>query len=422
MKHLVAFIFLISSAFANAQGLNLVPNSSFEDLFECDFLQPDMACSEAWGVLTLENDDFNTPDIAYEGAVFFPPSSIDAHTGNNYLGIDCSVINPEYVQCELSQPLEAGAQYCVSFYASVCDQTVVIAPSIGIHFSNQPLTDSPFDLNLQADVEGSVIFDPTVWTLISGVYTADGSENYIAVSGFGAQGDDAFIYMYVDDISVVKMPEEIISENHSLCDAPSIILDAFSPGAEYLWSTGEVTPAIEVSAPGMYEVNRTMGVCTQTTQFEIVECTIVDPEDSTDTNTPTDSVAVVPADSLDFLYFVPNAFTPDGDGINDVFRVYGPASSKYKFQVFNRWGDVVFSSSDVQDVWTGNTRGGDYFVQDGIYVFRMEVFSNQNEFLEKNRTHLCNALAGFLLLFLNILFSHETYFPALIGYCSFFRL
>jgi hypothetical protein len=51
--------------------------------------------------------------------------------------------------------------------------------------------------------------------------------------------------------------------------------------------------------------------------------------------------------------------------------------------VFNRWGDVVFSSSNVLDVWTGNTHNGDYFVPDGIYVFRLEVISKNNEFLEK---------------------------------------
>jgi hypothetical protein len=38
---------------------------------------------------------------------------------------------------------------------------------------------------------------------------------------------------------------------------------------------------------------------------------------------------------------------------------------------------------NVLDVWTGNTRNGDYFVPDGIYVFRLEVISKNNEFLEK---------------------------------------
>jgi|JI6StandDraft_1071083.scaffolds.fasta_scaffold46675_3 gliding motility-associated-like protein len=383
MKHFVSIFILFSSVVVSGQGINLVPNNSFEVMVDCPFTQPSFDCAEAWGNLTLANDAINTPDIGFEGAVFFPPSSIDAHTGNNYLNIDCSVMNPEYAQCQLNQPLEQGAQYCVSFYASVCDQTVIIAPSIGIHFSNAPLTDSPFDLGLSADVEGPVLFDPTVWTLISGVYTADGSENYITVSGFGAQGEDNFIYMYVDDVSVVKMPDEIMMEPHSMCDASSFVLDAFAPGAEYFWSTGENTPSIEVNVPGFYDVNRTTGVCTQTAQFEIVECDVIDPSDSTDIETPSDSVSAAPMDTLDFLYFVPNTFTPDGDGVNDVFKVYGPESLTYTFHVFNRWGDVVFSSVNVLDVWTGNTRNGDYFVPDGIYVFRLEVISKNNEFMEK---------------------------------------
>ncbi len=58
--------------------------------------------------------------------------------------------------------------------------------------------------------------------------------------------------------------------------------------------------------------------------------------------------------------YIPNAFTPNGDGLNDVFRILGlPAENitRYNFQVFDRWGEVVFSTSDIMEGWDGRSKG-----------------------------------------------------------------
>jgi hypothetical protein len=72
--------------------------------------------------------------------------------------------------------------------------------------------------------------------------------------------------------------------------------------------------------------------------------------------------------------FVPNAFTPDGDGINDVLIpvVNGVKPGSYKFWIFNEWGDPVFYSEEIGDAWTGGSDGGEYYVQDGVYSWRLE--------------------------------------------------
>jgi gliding motility-associated-like protein len=67
--------------------------------------------------------------------------------------------------------------------------------------------------------------------------------------------------------------------------------------------------------------------------------------------------------------YVPNAFTPDGDGINDVFQVYGMGILEYEIVIFNRWGDVIFRSENLEQAWTGNARNGEHFVPDGIYTY-----------------------------------------------------
>ncbi len=77
----------------------------------------------------------------------------------------------------------------------------------------------------------------------------------------------------------------------------------------------------------------------------------------------------------EMLVYVPNAFTPDFDGVNDGFRpvVEGILAESYSFSIYNRWGEMIFMSNDPAAAWYGQVRGGDYFAQDGAYVWILEV-------------------------------------------------
>lgn len=77
-----------------------------------------------------------------------------------------------------------------------------------------------------------------------------------------------------------------------------------------------------------------------------------------------------------FNIYVPNAFTPDGDNINEVFlpQLTGiPFMESYKFEIFDRWGTTIFTTNDPLLAWTGNVRGGDYFVKDDAYNWQITV-------------------------------------------------
>ena len=55
--------------------------------------------------------------------------------------------------------------------------------------------------------------------------------------------------------------------------------------------------------------------------------------------------------------FVPNAFTPNGDGLNDVFKMVNVRNEQLlEFKVFNRWGTILFSTKDAQEGWDGTFR------------------------------------------------------------------
>lgn len=79
----------------------------------------------------------------------------------------------------------------------------------------------------------------------------------------------------------------------------------------------------------------------------------------------------------EFVMFVPNAFTPDQDGINDIWRFEGidVDTEDFKVQIFDRWGEIVYISTDFLEGWDGSANRGEYYVPDGVYLYRIETRS-----------------------------------------------
>ncbi|MBK6755856.1 MAG: choice-of-anchor L domain-containing protein [Flavobacteriales bacterium] len=84
--------------------------------------------------------------------------------------------------------------------------------------------------------------------------------------------------------------------------------------------------------------------------------------------TDVDSVFLTPGAHL---YF-PNAFTPDGDGINDLFGPVGYALKTVEFSVFDRWGAEVFTATTPEQLWDGRFRNGQP-VPTGVYVYKFRA-------------------------------------------------
>jgi gliding motility-associated-like protein len=70
---------------------------------------------------------------------------------------------------------------------------------------------------------------------------------------------------------------------------------------------------------------------------------------------------------------IPNAFTPNGDGLNDKFRIFGTPPeniTKYNFQIYDRWGLRIFSTTNIEEGWDGISKG--QYCPSGVYVW--EIF------------------------------------------------
>lgn len=125
------------------------------------------------------------------------------------------------------------------------------------------------------------------------------------------------------------------------------------PGYTYVWSTGETTPEITVTP----DVNTTYSV-TVTDEFG---CIAVDDINIT--------VRQPVCDASDV--FIPNAFTPNGDDFNDIFRIRSNFVEEMELVVYNRWGQEIFKTTTLGDGWDGTYEGKE--VAPDVYAYYIHV-------------------------------------------------
>jgi gliding motility-associated-like protein len=77
----------------------------------------------------------------------------------------------------------------------------------------------------------------------------------------------------------------------------------------------------------------------------------------------------------DFTFYAPNAFTPNANGNNDIFLPKGTYwnPAKFNLHIFDRWGNLIFVSTNVNQGWDGKVKGGSNFVESDVYVWTVEI-------------------------------------------------
>jgi gliding motility-associated-like protein len=80
-------------------------------------------------------------------------------------------------------------------------------------------------------------------------------------------------------------------------------------------------------------------------------------------------VEIVP----EFSFYVPNAFTPNGDGINDIFNGKGEEIVDFSMIIFDRWGNLIYSTDDKDTGWDGRANGGSEIAQNDVYVYKITL-------------------------------------------------
>ena len=77
----------------------------------------------------------------------------------------------------------------------------------------------------------------------------------------------------------------------------------------------------------------------------------------------------------EFQLYVPNAFTPNNDGLNDTFQPKGTGFINYNLMVFDRWGELLFNTDNIENAWDGTKKGIDEILKNDVYVWKIGITS-----------------------------------------------
>ncbi len=170
-----------------------------------------------------------------------------------------------------------------------------------------------------------------------------------------------------------EQPQATIEGEAEILEGETTVLTVLPKFELYEWSNSTTNQTIAVSSSGIYAVTVTnTNNCTATTSFAFH----VLPIDTLPTDTlPTDTIPELPTDTipdppievdLENKLVVPTAFSPNGDGINDVFLIRGQNIVDIHYSIYNRWGQKVFEAGNLLAVWDGRFKGQDLDL--GTYV------------------------------------------------------
>ena len=172
-----------------------------------------------------------------------------------------------------------------------------------------------------------------------------------------------------DTMSIVfsKAPKVQLGSDTVLCKGGGLWLNASSPKSTYLWSTGSTDSAIYAFNAGKYKVT-VSNPCGQVQ----------------------DSLFIFQQNEYCDL-FMANAFTPGNDLVNNVFMPRGRNITVKLFQIYNRWGELVFETDQNNVGWDGTYKGE--YVQEGLYIWKLFYNTQNGPYIKKN-----NAFGQILLI------------------------
>ena len=138
-----------------------------------------------------------------------------------------------------------------------------------------------------------------------------------------------------DTIKVSPKPKPVVSlgADTTICKYKPVVLQTGNSNYDtYLWSTGETSASILVNQTGKYYVTVTQSSCEAS-----------------------DTIIVTPGDCD---VYIPTAFTPNNDNLNETFGVVDNVALQYfSLQIYSKWGELIFSSNAVAKKWDGTFKG-----------------------------------------------------------------
>ena len=314
MRHYIVLILLLASFVAEAQ----FPNPSFEQSTALPQLLGEWNKIVGWSNAGSEVAGPDYYKVGASSACDLPETPfglLNTSNGNAMVGMVMCGRNytnkRTYLQCQLNAPIIRGKKYKISFYLSNGKQTItsnagLAVDHIGAYLSTfAPVQTGSDPLYFSPQFAIDSVFYSEAWKKISFEYMPlIDDEKFFTLGVFGSDSE-----------------REIVIEGSGNPEVGYYFVDNFS-------------------------------------------CIEIDGDNVPDENTTSKGPA---PDKVNFV-FVPNSFTPNGDGQNDFFMPVGESGNIVSVEVFSRWGEVLFQSKNVSNpMWDGTN--GKNACPDGTYYY-----------------------------------------------------
>jgi gliding motility-associated-like protein len=297
-------------------------------------------CSETFDAEVIVNAQPD-PDL---------PSSIDACNGDEVVLTSNSADSYEWSTGSIEQQItvtEAG-NYAVTVVTNGCEGS----DFVDVSFGTIPIFDLSTPESLCPDSAEVVLLpsDAYVWNL-NGASVADSiTFDVPGVYELTATDTSSFCTEGIGfEIEALENPTFEWPSDLIICDGvPLDIQLAVNPNYEVIWADGTEGELIQISSPGELSVTVTNTCSSITDQRDIIEA------------------------RCDCRLFVPNSFTPNLDGFNELFTPSIDCDVQdYLFEIYNRWGELVFVSILQGEGWNGAAPEKSHYVIDGFYTWKV---------------------------------------------------
>jgi gliding motility-associated-like protein len=224
-----------------------------------------------------------------------------------------------------------------------CDTSITVSDTVICN-------NNPFLVTLNSSVTGGDSYrwvnsvpGPTITVVLPGTYFCN------VLTGCNFHTDTIHVLL------PAALPQSLGLADINACNGSDFIIGNKErvTGIQYLWNTGEQQPFIHPKKEGVYTLSVSNGCASK------------------------DDSAKVTLMECNQCLFVPNAFSPNADGLNDVFGARNLCEIKsFQIQVYNRWGQVVFNANNIAEKWDGTYNNGVADV--GVYFYQISFTSVDN--------------------------------------------
>jgi gliding motility-associated-like protein len=298
----------------------------------------------------------------------------------------------------LSNTLENGKEYCGKFYVNLDNTSAYKCNRLGMYFDNGALIGTQINCNStlgvtsHIDNNSSFIMDDTLnWMKVEGLYIGNGTETKVTIGNFYNTSQTigvvtGFItplgvaYYNIDDISLIPFEIKAFAGNDiTICLGDSVELGRPQEvGLDCWWyNLGNTTSfsntsnfTFKATQTGVFSFVQKMDNCQ--ISFDTVNVTVIQ-----DCN----QLPIVEP-----IISIPNTFSPNSDGINDVWFVDLKNNTNVSYTIYNRWGTIV-KQNDINTQtfvqWDGRTTSGE-IVTLGVYFYVLKYTDARGDEQKKN--------------------------------------